>query len=55
MKLTDESRATVEKNLFDQRFRRQNGARKIKIHGADQPFFTIFWRENHKKYEIKQD
>ena len=28
MKLTDESRATVEKNLFDQGFRCQNGAKK---------------------------
>ena len=29
--------------------------RRIKIHGVNQPFFTIFWRENHKKYEIKRD
>ena len=29
--------------------------RQIKIYGANQPFFTIFWRENHKKYEIKRD
>ena len=28
--------------------------RQIKIGGAIQPFFTVFWRENHKKYEIKQ-
>ena len=28
---------------------------KIKIHGANQPFFTVFWRENHKKYEGKRD
>jgi hypothetical protein len=54
MKLTDESRATVEKNLFDQGFRCQE-IRQIKIGGAIQPFFTIFWRENHKKYEIKRD
>ncbi|MFR5963102.1 MAG: hypothetical protein ACLUGM_12810, partial [Coprococcus phoceensis] len=29
--------------------------RQIKIGGAIQPFFTVFWRENHKKYEIKRD
>ena len=29
--------------------------RRIKIHGVNQPFFTIFWRENHEKYEIKRD
>lgn len=28
---------------------------QIKIHGADYPFFTVFWREKHKKYEIKRD
>ena len=28
---------------------------QIKILGVNQPFFTIFWRENHKKYEIKRD
>ena len=35
--------------------KRYQEIRQIKIHGVDQPFFTIFWRENHKKYEIKQD
>ena len=29
--------------------------RQIKIGGAIQPFFTVFWRENHKKYEVKRD
>ena len=29
--------------------------RQIKIHDANQPFSTIFWRENHKKYELKRD
>ena len=29
--------------------------RQIKIHGANQPFFTRFWRENHKKHELKRD
>ncbi|WP_270613795.1 hypothetical protein, partial [Coprococcus sp. AM97-35] len=35
--------------------KRYQEIRQIKIYGADQPFFTIFWRENHEKYEIKRD
>lgn len=29
--------------------------RQIKINGANQSFLTVFWRENHKKYEVKRD
>ena len=29
--------------------------RQIKIDHVNQPFFTVFWRENHKKYEVKRD
>ena len=29
--------------------------RQMKIYGANQPFFTVFWIENHKKYEVKRD
>ena len=29
--------------------------RQIKIGGAIQPFFTVFWRENHKKHEVKRN
>ena len=29
--------------------------RQIKINSTNQSFFTVFWRENHKKYEIKRD
>ena len=25
----------------------------IKINSTNQSFFTVFWRENHKKYEVK--
>ena len=27
--------------------------RQIKINSTNQSFFTVFWRENHKKYEVK--
>ena len=26
---------------------------QIKINSTNQSFFTVFWRENHKKYEVK--
>ena len=29
--------------------------RQIKINGANQPFFTVFWRKTHKKYKVKRD
>ena len=27
--------------------------RQIEINSTNQSFFTVFWRENHKKYEVK--
>ena len=27
--------------------------RNIQINSTNQSFFTVFWRENHKKYEVK--
>ena len=29
--------------------------RQIKIEHVNQPFFTAFWIEKHKKYEVKRD
>ncbi|MGN9197060.1 hypothetical protein [Blautia massiliensis (ex Liu et al. 2021)] len=51
--MAEQNPATVEENFLSI-FRCQE-IRQIKIGGAIQPFFTVFWRENHKKYEIKRD
>ena len=48
----------VDDKAFRIRFpvpKRCQEIRQIKIGGAIQLFFTVFWRENHKKYEIKRD
>ena len=57
IKLVEKYLVSTEENRFEYSPvpKRCQEIRQIKIYGADQPFFTIFWRENHKKYEIKRD
>ena len=57
IKLVEKYLVSTEENRFEYSPvpKRCQEIRQIKIGGAIQPFFTVFWRENHKKYEIKRD
>ena len=57
IKLVEKYLVSTEENRFEYSPvpKRCQEIRQIKIGGAIQPFFTVFWRENHKKYEVKRD